>query len=319
MTHIHPSHYKDQEAVSIESEKIAAQFLPSIGAKMCSLVYKPLGFELLVQSPGSRYLLQPYDGSYVAGECSGFDDMLPSIDICYYEGYPWQGTRIPDHGEVWSIPWEHAIEGDQITFATYGVRFPYRLEKWVRFAGEDSLRLDYRLTNLSPFDFDFMWAAHAMFNLEEGSELVLPAGVEKIVSVMSPSGALGRYGDEFPWPAFRLADGRQRDLRFLRPQASGEFEKYVVKGRMSEGRCALKYHRSNVTLSLSFPVEKVPYLAVLSNEGGWRDMYGIFIEPTTASFDRLDVARLHNEYSTVKARSTYEWYLTIGITAGTDR
>ena len=316
---IHPSRYKDQETLTMESEKIAVKFLPSIGAKMCSLVYKPLGFELLIQSPGSQYLVQPYDGSYVGAECSGFDDMFPSIDICHYETYPWQGVKIPDHGEVWSIPWEQTIQGDQVTFATHGVRFPYRLEKTVRFATAESLRIDYRLTNLSPFDFDFMWAAHAMFNLEEGAELTLPAGVEKIVSILSPSRALGGYGDEFPWPAFRLPDGRQRDLRFMRPETSREFEKYFVKGKMPEGWCALKYHQSNITLGLSFPVEKVPYFAALSNEGGWRDMYGIFIEPATASYDRLDVARMHNEYSTVKARSTYEWYLTIGITPGTGR
>ena len=45
---------------------------------------------------------------------------------------------------------------------TYGVRFPYRLEKWISFADDATLHTDYRLTNLSGFDFDFMWAAHMM-------------------------------------------------------------------------------------------------------------------------------------------------------------
>jgi hypothetical protein len=82
-TRVYESTYKDQPAVTIESDNIAAQFLPGIGAKMASLRYKPLDLELLVQRPGVAYLTQPYDGDYVAGECSGFDDMFPTIDACY--------------------------------------------------------------------------------------------------------------------------------------------------------------------------------------------------------------------------------------------
>ena len=63
---IRPSRYKDQPAITLESEMIAAQFLPGIGAKMCSLIYKPAGTELLLQRPNEAYRLAPYDGDYVA-------------------------------------------------------------------------------------------------------------------------------------------------------------------------------------------------------------------------------------------------------------
>jgi hypothetical protein len=317
-TNAYKSEYKGQEAVSIETGSILAQFLPLIGSKMCSLVYKPLGSELLVQRPGKEYLLEPYGGDYVAAECSGFDDMFPTIDKCFYETYPWQGTPIPDHGEVWSIPWDCSVEDDGLRFVTCGVRFPYKLEKWVYFADDTILRIDYRLSNLSSFDFDFMWAGHPMFYLEEGCELVLPPGVKGIVSTLSYSGALGRYGDEFAWPTFRLPDGTERDLRRIRPEKTKDAEKYFVKGKMPEGWCALKYRQSDFTLALSFPVAQVPYLAILPNEGGWQDLYNIFLEPCTASFDRLDVAKLHGEFSTVKAKSVYEWHLNLTIAGGTD-
>ena len=292
---IRPSCYKDQPAVTLESETIAAQFLPGIGAKLCSLIYKPAGTELLVQRPNETYQLAPYDGDYVTqGECSGFDEMFPSIDRCFYEGYPWRGTPIPDHGEVWSIPWTSIRTtevDDRLHFATHGVRFPYRLEKWVSFADDATLHTDYRLTNLSGFDLDFMWAAHMMLNLEEGAELALPDGVRKIVTALSFDGSLGRYGDEFDWPVARQADGRQRDLRRMQPKAARDVVKYFVKGRMPVGWCSLTYPASGFTLRLTWPVEQVPYLAVLPNEGGWQDLYSIFLEPATASFDRLDVAR----------------------------
>ena len=197
-----------------------AQFLPGIGAKMCSLVYKPAGLELLVQRPNEAYRLAAYDGDYVAqGECSGFDEMFPSIDKCFYEGYPWRGTPIPDHGEVWSIPWAWDDQDGRLHLVTHGVRFPYRLEKWVSFADDETLHTDYRLTNLSPFDFDFMWAAHPMFILEEGAELALPAGVEqdghhvelhRVWAAMATSSLAGRHAGRRPAPL---------DLRRMRPKA----------------------------------------------------------------------------------------------------
>jgi hypothetical protein len=313
MSPVCASRYKDQEAVTIESSSIRAQFLPQIGAKMCSLVYKPLDFELLVQRPNKQYLLQPYDGDYVAGECSGFDDMFPTIDECHHDTYPWKGTRLPDHGEVWSIPWRHTSTDSSLHFSVYGVRFPYRLEKWVRYADDHRLHIAYKLTNLSPFDFGFLWAAHTMFYLEEGCELVLPPGVKSIISTLSYSGDLGRYGDEFPWPSFTLPDGRQRDLRYPRPKSAKDAAKYYVKGRLPEGWCALTYPQRGLTLTLSFPVDKVPYLGVLPNEGGWQGLYNIFLEPCTASFDRIDVARLRSELSVVKGQSDYAWTLDIDI------
>ena len=314
---IYPSQYKDQRAMAVESGKIVAQFLPAVGSKMCSLVYKPLNLELLVQRPNPRYLLAPYDGDYVGqGECSGFDEMFPSIDKCFYEGYPWRGTPIPDHGEVWSIEWDCVAENDRLHFATFGVRFPYKLEKWVSFHGDNVLHADYRVTNLSDFDLDFMWAAHPMFYLEEGAELRLPAGVQQVVTTLSFTGNLGRYGDEFDWPIAQMPDGQMRDLRRIRPKTARDAEKYFVKGKLPEGWCALTYPRSDLTLALSFPVETVPYLAILPNAGGWQDLYNIFLEPATAAFDRLDVARLRGECSIVKARAAYEWHLDIALTEG---
>jgi len=313
-TAIRPSRYKDQSAITVESELVAAQFLPATGANLCSLVYKPRPLELLVQRRGIQYRVAPYAGDYVAqGECAGMDDMFPTIDRCFYEGYPWYGTPLPDHGEVWSIPWDYDSDGDRAHFVTYGVRLPYRLEKWVNFADASTLHMAYRLTNLSAFAMDFLWAAHPMFVLEEGAELVLPEGVTRIVTTFSPTGSLGRYGDEFAWPVAELPAGGRRDLRRIQPKAAKDVAKYYVKGRLTQGWCALTYPVSNLVLTLSFPVEQVPYLGILPNEGGWQDLYNIFLEPATASFDRLDVARLRGECSTIAARGTYEWYLDIRL------
>jgi hypothetical protein len=310
--------YKDQPARTLASSRLAAQFLPGVGAKLCSLLYKPQDFELLVQRPDPAYRVAPYAGNYVTeGECSGLDDMFPTIDACYYERYPWAGAPLPDHGEVWTLPWdceaEEGEDGPALHFTTYGVRLPYRLEKWASIRDEIMLHLAYRLTNLAAFDMDFLWAAHPMFVAEEGAELRLPAGIAKVVTAFSMTGSLGKHGDEYDWPVAALPDGRKRDLRKLRPKSTCESDKYYIKGPMPEGWCCLTYPQSRLLLRLAFPVETVPYLSILPDEGAWQDMYMIFIEPATAAFDRPDVARLRGMGSVVQARATYEWHLDISV------
>ena len=316
---IYSSKYKDQEAVTIESDLIRAQLLPGIGAKIASLVYKPLNYEVLVQRPGKKYLIQPFDGDFVAGECSGIDDMFPTIDMCFYDRFPWEGIKMADHGEVWSLPWDfNSGQDNRLHFSVNGVRFPYRFEKWVSFSAPGILRTDYRLTNLSGFDLDYVWAVHPLFNLEEGVELVLPEGVDRVVRTFSLGSEVAQYGDECNWPVAVMADGTQRDFRWLRPKSAKQADKYFIKGKMPEGWCGLKFHHSNFSLAYSFPVDKVPFLGLLPNEGAWQDIYNIFLEPGTASFDRPDAARYRKEVSTLKAKAVFEWHLNLTLTEGTD-
>ncbi len=310
------SRYKDQPAITLETSRVLAQFLPEQGSKLASLIYKPRNYELLVQRPAAQYRTQPFDGDYVAGECSGLDDMFPTIDTCFYDRFPWEGVKMADHGEVWGLTWRYDIEGGRLHFVTHGVRFPYQIEKWVSFTSENILHLDYRLTNLSPFDFDFLWAAHMMINLEEGVELVMPPGISTIAHTFSMGGPFRQYGEECNWPVARQTDGTIIDLRHIRPKSTRQAYKYYVKDRLPEGWCGLRYPRSDFSLALSFPVEQVPYLGVLPNEGGWQDLYNIFLEPCTATFDRPDVARYRKEDSTLPAHSALEWYLNITLADG---
>lgn len=81
--------------------------------------------------------------------------------------------KMPDHGEVCGLPWHFEIEEKELHLYTYGVRFPYRFEKWI---GEENgnIAMRYKVTNLSPFDFDFVYAAHCMIAGEEGAKVTFP-------------------------------------------------------------------------------------------------------------------------------------------------
>ncbi len=66
----------------MESEKIRAEFTADPGSKMVSLIGKDSGYEFLLQRDGKQYRDQPFEGVFIDGECSGFDEMfLRSIAV----------------------------------------------------------------------------------------------------------------------------------------------------------------------------------------------------------------------------------------------
>ena len=77
--------------------------------------------------------------------------------------------------------------------------------------------------------------------------------------------------------------------------------------------CALRDLVTGDTVGLSYPVNKLPYLGIWVNEGGYKDQYNIAPEPGTGALDRLDIAKQWNRVSVLKAKSEYSWYLNITL------
>lgn len=309
---ISSSRYKRKEAFVLSSDAISATVIPSPGGKIASLVDRSSGRELLVQRAGDEYRDQPYDGAYTDGECSGFDDMFPTIDACHYESPPWRGTLLPDHGEVWSLPWACAVDGASLRLVVRGVRLPYVLRKRVSIPSDRTLRIDYELANDAPFPMDFLWAAHVMAVIEEGAAILAPRCCTTAMTVLSASGRMGRYGDAVSWPRFTAPDGAPHRADVCRSDTAADMEKYYFRDPLDEGWCAVRYP-DGLLLALSFPAATVPYLGILLNEHAWDGRTNIFLEPCTATFDRPDAARLRGQASTVKARSTYAWHLCLTV------
>jgi galactose mutarotase-like enzyme len=308
------SFYKDINAVTIESDSLRIQFLPEYGGKMASFFSKESCREFLVQAPGSEYKVLRYDGDYVAAECSGFDDMFPSIDRAGYPAYPWKGIEIPDHGEVCSLKWECEIRDGALYMAVNGVRFPYRFEKWIRFHTENSLNISYKVTNLSSYDMDFIWAAHPMINMDGGGEILLPFKQQEAKLMFSSDTGLGDSGDLILWPETTGIDGSRLDLREATPgDEDGRTYKYYFTEKIPEGLCAFRYKSDGTVLKLSFPPDKVPYLGIWVNEGSFKNYWNVAFEMCTGLYDRPDIAKRYNCNSVLKAKSEYTWFLDFQV------
>ena len=304
--------YKNKPSIILENAILRAEFLPDPGGKTASLINKRTGYEFLVQRPMPTYREQPFGGVYVDGECSGFDDMFPTIDVCLCENAPWQGVELADHGEVWSLPWDVVSADEQsLKMSVHGVRFPYFLEKRITLTENASLRFEYALTNMSPFDFEYLWAGHLMINLVEGAKVSVPDDCREMVTVLSGSGL--KFGDVHPWPYLKDANGETYRADVVRPKSVRGFEKYYFVNPLKQGWCRLEYPNQRDVLHLAFSAETIPYLWLLMNEDGWDGLYNIIIEPCSVCYDRPDVAKKHGQSSVVRGRSTVDWTMEISI------
>lgn len=314
MTRISRGSYKDQDAVVLESTEARAVLLPQWGAKLASLVHTGLGAETLWQTEGAAYRRTRYGDGYEKGEISGFDEMFPTIARCLYEDHPLSGTEAPDHGEVWTLPWEHTLTGSSVKMWVHGVRFPYTLEKEISLEGT-RLVSRYRAVNLSGFPLDFIWAAHPLFNAAEGMEFIVPSGMDRIVNSV-PGPVLADYGEELSFPVARPRRGGEVRLDRVAKKNPACWQKYWFRGPVTEGWCMLHDPRSTLTIGMAWPREKVPYLGMWLNEGAWENQYNIAPEPATGAMDRIDMAKAWGMGSALAPHESREWHLAISLASG---
>src|SRR5215467_5754773 len=100
MPMVRDSRYKDQPSVVLENGTIRAEFVTQ-GGRMVSLREKATDEEFLFQQDGAKYIRAEYGKQMANDQAAGYDDMFPTIGECTYQQFPWKGTPLPDHGEVW--------------------------------------------------------------------------------------------------------------------------------------------------------------------------------------------------------------------------
>jgi hypothetical protein len=297
-------------AVALSDGDLSVSLVPELGGKIASVLWR--GRELLARNP-----LRPatYDCPYADFDASGFDECLPSIGACVYPEGPWQGMNVPDHGEVWSIPWSYAVDGTRVHLSVHGVRFPYAFEKTIVLRPPNAIRLDYAFTNLSSFPFKFLWSAHPLLAPRPGMRIHLPAETQVRVD-WSKDGRLGDLLAEHPWPLSRNRQGQAVDLGLIGNRECGHVDKLYTT-RLSEGWCAVHDPADGFYAAMIFPVERVPYVGLSINQGGWPldrpAHFNLGLEPCNGYPDCLDVAIASGEFAVAAPGDRLEWHLELHV------
>ena len=313
MTTISEDALGDFRRITLANGIVRAQFLPELGGKMTSLVRIATAHEFLLQ-PQRTLRRASYGDAFHDYDTSGFDECMPTVSACHY---PEGGQSLPDHGELWSVPWDAQIVGEQLRLWAEGRAVPYRLEKAVHLEAGDIV-VNYGLMNDSDADLKFLWSAHPLLTVEAGSRITLPSNVDELFVSYSFRNRLGSFGGPCGWPTVRTGGGEEQ-IDTVRPPSVGFADK-LFTSRVNRGYCALYKPESNESISFRFDPTMVPYIGVWICQGGWPDLahgqYTVALEPCTGRPDSLAMAIARGENDFLRARESKYWTLRLSVRPG---
>lgn len=296
------SYYKDRPAYTVETDMLAAVILPEDGAKIASLRRKADGKELLATKPGDTYKPLTSTGSYVDSECSGFDDMFPTVDPDSPVGNTY-GTY-PDHGECCRLAYRAAVREDSLVLSARSCVFPVTYEKVVRAEASGAISMSYQIQNRSDAPFPFLWAGHIMLAGEDGMKVLTPFGDQTPTEMM--------FAEPVPASASQLPYDR---LMQHKPGIGATYKFYYLEP-MPEGVFGVRYPDGS-KLTFTVDPQKLPYLGVWLNNGAFQDGYSITPEPCSVPFDAPSRAAQRGYHSLIPASDAITFTIQIQLTGGT--
>ena len=305
------------DSVQIRDEDLEVTVIPGLGGKISSIRWS--GREILARNPSKKFVPARYAAPYADYDASGFDECIPTIGPCEYPEYPWKGIELPDHGEVWSLPWSTWGEDGCLCLRTQGIRLPYVFEKRLRILGPGEIQIQYALVNPSPFPIKYLWSSHPLIAPQPGMRIYLPEGVKVRVD-WSKDGRLGDPLAEHDWPLTRDCFGNAVDLSLILSEQARLVDKLYTT-RLSQGWCAVHDPTSGLYVAFVFSPEKIPYVGLSINMGGWPvdefgqkpGYYNLGLEPCNGYPDRLDFAIARGACQTLPAEGSTHWDLLLRV------
>ena len=300
--------YKGLDAWTLENDALRLTFLPGYACKMASLINKKTGREWLFQSNNDTLRVPEYGASFAEYDSSGFDEVFPSIDACPYPDGSWHGMPIPDHGEVWAMPWESIHSPDDLAAKAIvkSQTLPYVFSKNIMLRNNEVL-FEYRVENTSDEDFKFIWTPHCLLACSPATRLLIPENLTEVMTVEHSSKRLGPWGTRHAYPQTTDVHGLKMDLAATEPRTVRNCEKFYFTQPNTAGWCGIEHTDTGEKLIYTYDTDKVPYLGVWKTQGGYRGDYNLALEPCTGVYDDLYMASKIRRVAVVGPKSTYEW------------
>lgn len=307
MTEILKTTWHNFPALALESEAMCVIIVPDLGAKIVSLYDKLHLREWLV--PPIRPVKQTaYGANFISQDMSGWDEMLPTIIAC-----EWDGAQLPDHGEVWSIPWEQESAGDGLSLSIDGTAFPYHFVRSAVLVAPGTLELGYWLTNTGQKAWPYLWAAHPQFLAATDTQIVFPPEVKQVVNVIENDPLWGREGERHTWPEAIGADGNAWRLDRVRLVESHTCRKIYTPPEQPVSWAALVDHKRGCQLRLDWPADFAPYLGLWIDEGMYNTAPVAALEPSNGYYDSLVWAVRNGRVPLLEAGQEVVWRVQVQL------
>jgi len=292
--------YKGIFAIELQSKDFTTLVLPTEGGKIASFKDAE-GEEYLLQNPSKSYGRVGLDDSYVDGECSGFDDMFPTIDSV--ELVTSSGAKLvyPDHGEVCRVPFSYeTTESALVLNYTSPMGYSYK-----KILSEKDVKLSIlcEIANFSQEDLDVLWAGHCLIKAEEGGEVLLPFLCGEPVDVQFDTANEYSIGQRVLL---------KKEMLVTSYASAPRCHKLYFPNKPQKGFIGYRY-KSGKVFSLSFDANTLPVIGVWQNYGVVKGYYCVGLEPCTVGYDTVLNARKYGQSSIIKSGDTLKISLNIFV------
>jgi len=306
--------------ITLDNGVVRAAILPELGGKMISLMRLATGSEFLMPPPEpERGYRKSFQGAIFENyDTSGFDECMPTVSECAYPAGDFCGRQLPDHGELWSVPWQHEILPRELHLSAHGSALPYVLHKRLRLR-RSAVLIDYEVCNLGEAAFQFIWSAHPLLKVESGARILLPAENSELFIGWSKGDRLGISGESCTYPVVRR-NGEMDDLSVVKPRRTGFADKLFTQ-RLRAEFCGLYRPEIDESIAFRFDPEVVPYVGLWICQGGWplsreSKHFTVALEPCNAPSDSLAEAIAMGACPTLPPGRSIRWSLSIELCSG---
>ncbi len=271
---------------ALGNEALELAVVPELGARIISLKNLRSGREWMWHPPGGLKLFRNGIGDdFASGPLVGVDECLPTIAPC-----SWQGRELPDHGEVWSVPWDvdaQAWEAGRLRTAVRLEISPLKFERTIELC-DDEVHLGYRLINRGTADECYLWAMHPLLQFCEGDQIQLPASTRALL-------------DGEPW------------LDAVDSAAPGGDCAKIFAHSIQVGCAGVYNRRTGDHLEFAWDPRENDTLGLWWTRGGWHGYHHLALEPTNAGHDALALAAEGERCGMVGASGFVAWEVRVRV------
>lgn len=279
----------NMDAYILENDFLVVKVLKEFGGKIASIYHKELEYEVLFQPTDNSYRVPELGGAFSDYDTSGIDEMLPTIDECYY---PNSYKKMNDHGDIWAQKWNYKEDGNVLISNVRCDSIKLDLIRSISLDGE-SILLDYKLYNPTSQELYYLWAFHGLMNFDDSTELEFftDSQIENVI------------------------DGSAYDFNYLKlgDYPDGGSYKFYFVDEIENGKVKVLNRNNNLLIEFNYDTEINKFLGVWITKGGFKGEYNFAIEPTSGYYDSLERAYINDKVSKVDSKETKEWKLKLDI------
>ncbi len=270
---INKTSYKNIDGILLKNEYIEVIVLPTEGSKIASIKNNK-GFEYLYQNPSLDYKKLSLLDDYALRECSGYDDLFPTIDPDIYNG-----IKYPDHGEVARLSFNYEIKNDKLFLYTKSLLFNYTYKKAISLMN-NKIVIEYEIINNDNKKLYCLWAMHCLLNSSNETNIRIE-NKTPLYLMFDKENEKGNPGDYIDCNGTINIDRSMKNCY-----------KYYYQNK--NGRIIYNYDKNN-SLSFCFDKDILKETGIWINNGSFNDFYCVGIEPATIGYDSLSNAKKHSE------------------------